>query len=77
MRRNNDDERPLEDLMAELERQLIHAFLAGSGHDFHSLVERTDEEAKRLLAAASGYASTKLSEIEARLHYLRGLQGHV
>ena len=77
MRVNNEDKRPIEEPLAELERQLIHAYLAGSGHDFHSLVERNDAEAQRLLAAASEYASAKLSEIEARLHYLRSLQGHV
>jgi hypothetical protein len=67
--------RPLEDPMSELERQLIHAYLAGAGHDFHALIERTDPEARRLLVAASEYASAKLSEMEARLHYLRNLHG--
>ena len=77
MRINNEDTRPLEEPLAELERQLIHAYLAGSGHDFHTLAGRQDAEAQRLLAAASEYASAKLSEIEARLHYLRSLQGQV
>jgi hypothetical protein len=77
MRIDNDAARPLEEPLAELERELIHAYLAGSGHDFQSLVERTDDDARRLLAAASEYASAKLSEIEARLHYLRSLQGQV
>jgi hypothetical protein len=68
-------ETPLEDPLAELERQLIHAYLAGAGHDFHALVSRTDDEARRLLTDASQYASAKLSEIEARLHYIRSLHG--
>ena len=68
-------ERPLEDPMAELERQLIHAYLAGAGQDVETLAGRDDAAARRLLVAASLYASSKLSEIEARLHYLRGLQG--
>jgi hypothetical protein len=66
---------PLQDPLAELERELLHAFLAGAGHDFPALAARDDEEARQLLRAASQYASNKLSEIEARLHYLRSLHG--
>jgi hypothetical protein len=68
-------EHALEDPLAELERQLIHAYLAGAGQEFHTLVARTDDDARQLLAEASRYASSKLSEIDARLHYLRGLHG--
>ena len=75
MSTENDSRRPLEQLLAELERHLIHAYLAGTGHDFHSLVLRDDAEAHRLLAAASQYASSKLTEAEARLHYIRSLHG--
>lgn len=78
MRTHDDDPQPLEDPLAELERQLIRAYLAGAGQDFHALMTRRDDpEAQRLLASASEYASSKLSEIEARLHYLRSLQGQV
>ena len=66
---------PPEQPLSELERELIHAYLAESGHDFHALVLRDDEEARRLLAAASQYASAKLTEVEARLHYVRSLHG--
>jgi hypothetical protein len=68
-------ETPLEDPLAELERQLIYAYLAGAGQDFQTLMLRSDDEARRLLSDASQYASSRLSEIEARLHYLRGLHG--
>ncbi len=68
-------EQPLELPLAELERQLIHAYLAGAGHDFHALTLRDDDEARRLLAEASVYVSSRLSEIEARLHYVRTLHG--
>ena len=74
------DTRPegaLEDPLAELERHLIHAYLTGAGENYHALAARTDEDAQRMLAAASRYASSKLSEIEARLHYLRTLHGQV
>ena len=72
------DARPegaLEDPLAELERHLIHAYLTGAGQDYHALAARTDADAQRMLAEASRYASSKLSEIEARLHYLRTLHG--
>lgn len=63
------------DPMAELERHLISAYLAGAGHDLDALLARTDEDAKRLLAQASRYASAKMSEVEARSHYLHQLHG--
>jgi hypothetical protein len=66
---------PLEEPLAQLERQLIHEYLAGSGHDVHTLMERNDDEARKLLAEASLYASDRLSEVEARSHYLRKLRG--
>lgn len=66
---------PLEDPLAEVERQLISAYLAGAGQDFHALITRDDEEARKLLADAARYASEKLSEIESRWHYLHRLQG--
>jgi hypothetical protein len=66
---------PLEEPLAELERQLIGAYLARSGHDFHELVTRDDDEARQLLTEASRYASMKLSEVESRSHYLRKLHG--
>lgn len=64
------------DPLGEIERHLISAFLAGAGHDLHDLLLRNDDEARELLAAASRYASAKLSEIEARFHYLHELRGH-
>ena len=77
MATDHDTRPPLEQPLAELERHLIHAYLAGAGHDFHTLVSRDDAEARRLLAAASQYASSKLTEAEARLHYIRSLHGEL
>jgi hypothetical protein len=72
----NELERPpLQEPLAELERQLITAYLAGAGYDFHALITRDDEEARKLLTDASRYASARLSEVESRLHYLRKLHG--
>jgi hypothetical protein len=72
---NNEDRHATEAPFAELERQLIGAYLAGAGQDFAELIGRPDSEARRLLADASAYASLKLSEVDARLRYLRSLQG--
>jgi hypothetical protein len=63
------------DPLAEIERHLISAYVAGAGHDLDALLARTDEDAKQLLAQASRYASAKMSEVEARSHYLHKLHG--
>jgi hypothetical protein len=75
MTTNKEDHQQLHDPLAELERHLISAYLAGAGHTREELLARTDEEARRLLAEASRYASVKLSEVEARAHYLHKLHG--
>lgn len=69
------DRRPLTAPLAELERHLMNAYVAGAGHDLNDLLKRDDEEARELLAAASRFASARLSEIEARSHYLHELRG--
>jgi hypothetical protein len=66
---------PLHDLLADLERHLIAAYLAGAGYELDVLEARTDEEARQQLAEASRYASARLSEIEARARYLHDLRG--
>jgi hypothetical protein len=70
-----EDRQPLHDPLADLERHLIGAYVAGAGHDLQELLSRTDEDARRLLAEASRFASARLSEIEARAHYLHKLHG--
>jgi hypothetical protein len=72
---NHHDAPQTHEPLAELEHQLISAYVAGAGHDLQALLARTDEGARRLLAEASNYASTKLCEIEARSHYLHQLHG--
>jgi hypothetical protein len=66
---------PIEEPLAELERHLIAAYVAGAGQDVHDLRTRADDAARHLMAEASRYASAKLSEIEARFHYLHRLHG--
>jgi hypothetical protein len=70
-----DQDNELHEPLAELERELIKAYIAGAGYDLHELQKRTDEEARRLLADASRYASAKLCEVEARSHYVHQLHG--
>ncbi len=66
---------PLEEPLAQMERELIRAYLAGAGQDRDALVARDDEGARRLLAEASRHAAGTLAQVEARLHYLRHLRG--
>lgn len=65
----------LEEPLAELERQLMSAYLAGAGHDLHALLQRDDDEARTLLAKASQHVAGKLTEVESRLRYVRHLAG--
>jgi len=67
---------PIDEPLAEIERQLIGAYLAGAGHDLHELLTKDDDGSRRLLAEAGRYASEKLSEIEARSRYVQALRGH-
>jgi len=66
---------PIEEPLAALERDLIACYVARAGEDLHDLRTRTDNGARNLLAAASRYASTRLTEIEARFHYVHRLHG--
>jgi hypothetical protein len=75
MMTRQEDKQPPRDPLAEIERHLISAYVAGAGYDLDELLARADEGAKRLLAEASRYASAKLSEVEARSHYLHKLHG--
>jgi hypothetical protein len=75
MTTNRADLRPMEEPLAELERELISAYITGAGQDLQALLARDDKEAHQLLTDASLYASSRLTEVESRLHYLRGLRG--
>ena len=75
MKTNHEDRQPWEEPLAALERELLTAYVAGAGQDLHALLNRDDEAAQRLLTEASVYASSRLTEVESRLHYLRSLRG--
>jgi hypothetical protein len=63
------------DPMEQLEAALIDAFLMAHGHDRRSVHALPEDQARRLLTDASVYASAKLSEVEARAHYVHELHG--
>jgi hypothetical protein len=75
MNANHVDQRTIEEPLARLERELIAAYLANAGVDYHTLITRHDEESRQLLAKAALYASERLSEIQARSEYLGELHG--
>jgi len=68
---------PCEEPLAELERRIIDEYIRGLGHDPDTLRGSNDPAARRILIDASTYAATRLSEVEARSHYVRELHtGH-
>ena len=69
------DRPPIEEPLSELERQFITEYLREAGLDYHTLVTRSDPEARRLLAQAAQHASERLGEIEARSNYVHKLHG--
>ena len=69
------DGAPLEEPLAELERRLMSEYVASLGQDLHALLNRHDDEAKRILTDASQYATARLTEVESRSHYVRSLHG--
>ena len=71
----DNDSRPLEEPLARLERELIDAYIKGAGYDPVALRARDDDEARRLQADASVYASARLTEVESRWHYVHRLRG--
>jgi hypothetical protein len=75
MEADRPDAPRLEEPLADLERELMSAYLAGAGHDLHELLQRDDEEARALLARASQHVAGKLAEVESRLRYVRHLHG--
>ena len=75
MTTKQSDITPIEEPLAQLERELIHAYVAGAGQDVATLRTRDDEDARKLLAEASLYASARLTEVESRSHYLHKLRG--
>jgi hypothetical protein len=64
-----------EDPHALMERTFIQEYLKGHGHTLESLHELPEAQAKKLMAEASVYASSKLTEMEARAHFVGEVHG--
>lgn len=73
MAADRSDLTPLEERQARLESALIREYLESRGHDPHALHQRTDAQARELLTQASVYAASRLTEVEARAHYVNDL----
>ena len=67
---------PMEEPLAQLERQLIDDYVRSAGEDPDALRARTDDIARLVLKNAAMFAGTRLAEIECRSHYVRNLHGH-
>lgn len=77
MATDRTDVPPLEEPLAELERRIIDEYVRRLGHDPEALRASMDAGARKILVDASTYAATRLSEVEARSHYVRELHtGH-
>jgi hypothetical protein len=68
-------QQPLQDPNGLLESELINEFLRTRGYDRQSLDSLPEDERRRLLRQASMHAAGRLTEIEARAHFVDGLHG--
>ena len=65
---------PKDDIHALLEKGLIDEYLKNKGYDRASLKKLPADEAHRIMAEASIYASGKLAEIETKARYKENLK---
>jgi hypothetical protein len=65
----------LEEPQAALERAFIDDYLKTHGHDPRTLQTLPEDEVRRILREAVQYAAARLSELEARAHYVNELHG--
>lgn len=66
---------PMEAPEGPLERALIKEFLRARGLDERALQALPEDEAKRVLTEASVHAAAKLTEVEARAHFVHEIHG--
>jgi hypothetical protein len=70
----SDSDQPVQtDPAAQLERAFIAEYLESRGHSMASVHHLPEAEAHALLREASVYASARLSEVEARAHYIHDI----
>lgn len=71
MKTERFDTSPLEAPLDQLERALIDEYLRGRGYDLQHLDNLPEHDRHELLADASVYASTKLTEVESRSRHFQ------
>lgn len=75
MIKDQPDVSAFEDPQGKLEQAFIDEFLRSHGYDDRKRGELSDLHLERLMKQATAYASGKLSEIEARAHYVHEIHG--
>jgi hypothetical protein len=60
----------LDDPHARLEKAFIEEFLHERGYSLKELHTLPEEQARQLMTEASTYASSRLTEVEARAHFV-------
>ena len=66
---------PMQEPEASLEKMYMEAYLQSKGYTLHGICDLPEGEAKRLMTEASAYASVKLTEVEARAHFVEEIHG--
>ena len=72
---SNDEQEPLSDQTAAMERALIDEFLERQGLTLHTLQSLPEARRHAILREASIYASDRLTEFESRAHFVNELRG--
>jgi hypothetical protein len=75
MTRNETDTNRLQPPLGALERTLIDEFLRSRGLDQEAVGKLPEANRHALMAEASTYASSRLTEIESRSHFVHELHG--
>lgn len=71
-----DTNSPQQPPLGELERAFIDEFVRGRGYDPLKLSDLSEHEREALLKDASVYASSKLTEVESRSHFVQEIHDH-
>ena len=74
-KKDDDAAGTMSDPEGRLENAFIEEYLRSQGLDRATLRALPDEEAKRLLVAASVYAAAKLAEVDSRAHFVHEIHG--
>lgn len=67
------DNEPLEDRNALVEKKLIEEYLREKGYTLETLKKLPEEQVEQLMKEASQYASLKMEEVQARAHFVNEL----